>query len=71
MRGIVLIAALVLAAPAHACNIWQGDTEEREACRDSKARDTRVEEQSEAQTQALQDIANQLRALRILQAGDR
>ena len=29
MRALILAAALVLAAPAYACNIWQGDTEER------------------------------------------
>ena len=69
MRALILAAALVLAAPAYACNIWQGDTEEREACRDSKARNASAEEQSEAQTRALQDIADQLRAQNILRAG--
>ena len=64
MTAILLLSA----APAYACNIWQGDTEEREACRDSKARNARAEEQSEAQTRALQDIADQLRAQNILRA---
>ena len=48
MRALILAAALVLAAPSYACNIWQGDTEEREACRDSNARNASAEEQSAA-----------------------
>ena len=68
MRPLVLIAAFVLAAPAQAhCNPWAA--EDRQACLDSNARELREEQQSEAQTQALQDIADQLQALRLLQAG--
>ena len=71
MKTLVLITALVLAVPAHAaCNPWAaGSREEQQACLDSNSRNLRAQEQSEAQTQALQDIADQLRAQNILRAG--
>ena len=67
-----LIAILVLAAvasPAYACNPWAARSdEEAQACLDSNRRELQQGQAQQRETEALEDIADQLRRDRIMRA---
>lgn len=71
MKIIVVAILIAASSPAYACNPWAaGGSKEQQECLDSNYRETVREREQEAQTRALQDIADQLRANNILHAGE-
>jgi hypothetical protein len=70
LKTYALTAILLLsAAPAYACNPWAaGSTEEQRECLDSNMRNLEQEQAQKREAQALQDIADELRARNIMRA---
>ena len=65
----VLVLASAAASPAYACNPWAaGSREEQQECLDSNMHEIQQEQAQKRQTDALEDIADQLRRNNIMRA---